>query len=91
MSDLWCGIRRSFVHERSVRIDGSLPDGKMPLVRKPMTSVSWFVAVKKVRLIPCLRRHVNRLARHNQRRAPDYRAAGHSGGRSTTLPLPNAT
>ena len=34
---------------------------------------------------------VNWPAHRNQRRAPDYRAAGHSGGRSTTLPLPNGT
>ncbi len=38
---LWCGMRRSFVQARSVRIDGSLPAGNTPHWRKPTISVSW--------------------------------------------------
>lgn len=32
-------MRRNFVHSRSVRIDGSRPDGKIPLRRNPTISV----------------------------------------------------
>jgi len=31
----------SLVHSRGVRIDGSLPAGKIPQGRKPVMSVSW--------------------------------------------------
>jgi len=40
VADLVGGMSRSFVQERSVRIDGSLSFGKIPLRRRPTMSVS---------------------------------------------------
>src|SRR5690606_34870918 len=36
-------MRRSLVHSRKVRIDGSRPFGKSPQVRRPVMSVRWLL------------------------------------------------
>src|SRR5258708_5325547 len=76
-------MRRRLVQFRSVRIDGSLSLGKMPLARRPTTLVSWFsVEGAGCVSMPVIARQLSSSSGHGLRPR-----SGHRSWRGRTLGL----